>query len=120
MDPDAAHKAAEELEHLHDRAVLDEFDDELEHPVEDAHGVPVPGEREEGSALLLSLLRAGDKARCVACSGPWPGNLDAGMEFTLGPRQTRTNQWTLCLPDGAKVTITHEDADRIVVERLPE
>jgi len=42
MSAEAAHKAAHELEHLHYRDVLIDFDAELEHPVEDADGKPIP------------------------------------------------------------------------------
>ncbi len=42
MSVQAAHQAAEELEHLHYRDVLVDFDAELQHPVEDADGKPIP------------------------------------------------------------------------------
>ncbi len=42
MSAEAAHRAAHELEHLHYRDVLIDFDAELEHPVEDADGTPIP------------------------------------------------------------------------------
>ena len=44
MTPDEAHRAAERLEHLHDSHVLAHFDDELDHPNRDTHGVEIPRE----------------------------------------------------------------------------
>jgi ABC-type Mn2+/Zn2+ transport system permease subunit len=38
MSPEAAHAAAERLEHLHDSHVLARFNAELDHPERDAHG----------------------------------------------------------------------------------
>ena len=44
---EAAHEAAERLEHLHEEDVLDLFEVELGHPEQDAHGIPF--EREAGA-----------------------------------------------------------------------
>jgi ABC-type Mn2+/Zn2+ transport system permease subunit/Mn-dependent DtxR family transcriptional regulator len=46
MPPAHAHAAAEQLEHLHDRGILDRFDDELDHPERDRDGEPIPPDAE--------------------------------------------------------------------------
>jgi len=48
MSAEAAHKAAHELEHLHYRDVLIDFDAELEHPVKDIDGKPIPPAGSDG------------------------------------------------------------------------
>ena len=48
MSVEAAHEAALELEHLHYRDVLIDFDAELEHPVADVDGKPIPPASSDG------------------------------------------------------------------------
>ena len=119
MDPEEAHRAAERLEHLHPRDVLDRFDDELNHPQEDLHGVPVPGEVEVEEAglpdLYLSLLRAGDSGRLVACRGVWPSGTGEGLAFRLTGREGP--RWIIETDAGERLNMAHADADRLVVER---
>ena len=97
MPLEEAHAAAEHLEHLHEREVLDQFDDELDHPEEDVHGMPVPGEREAGPDeypdLVMSLLRQGDSGLVTGCSGDWPAGIQAGTRFTLDARNAETGNW---------------------------
>ena len=122
MDARAAHAAAERLEHLHPRDVLDRFDDELDHPATDAHGLPVPGEREAGTAetpsLMLSLLRADGRGRFVGCSGPWPEGIEAGMVFSLLSRNAPDDPWTVRLDSDTRIQLDHVQADRLEVERV--
>lgn len=118
MSEEAAHKAAERLEHLHDRFVLDEFDDELEHPVYDAHGVEVPGEREvdeeAGEVLLLSLLRKGDAGVVVHGIGD---DIPVGATFVVKNHGQSPGRWTLAMGDGRTLELSHDQADIIQVER---
>jgi manganese/iron transport system permease protein len=118
MPPEQAHRAAEELEHLHDRSVLDQFDNELNHPDQDAHGVAIPGEREDNvdqdPELMLSLLREGDSGRVVSHRGePIPG-LAPSTLFRLGARDLKTEAWQVWLGD-EMLMVSHEQADRLVV-----
>lgn len=117
-----AHEAAEKLEHLHPRDVLDGIDDELDHPVVDIDGMPVPGESmyqtEAYRPLRLSLLRRGDRGRFVRCFAEWPELLADGVEFTVGPREQKTNRWRVMLTDGTELLVTHQEADTLVVEPL--
>jgi manganese/iron transport system permease protein/iron/zinc/copper transport system permease protein len=123
LAPEAAHAAAERLEHLHERRDLDRFDDELGHPLEDVHGVPVPGEVVEESgelqALTLSLLREGDRGRFVACRHSWPTGLRNGMTFTVGPRHGGGEEWSVVRDGGSETILSHGDADALFVQRLP-
>ncbi|MBL7076991.1 MAG: metal ABC transporter permease [Kiritimatiellae bacterium] len=48
MSAEAAHEAAHELEHLHYRNVLVDFDAELEHPAKDVDGKPIPPAGSDG------------------------------------------------------------------------
>jgi ABC-type Mn2+/Zn2+ transport system permease subunit/Mn-dependent DtxR family transcriptional regulator len=123
MDEERAHDAAERLEHLHPRDVLDRFDNELDHPVTDAHGSPVPGEREAGAAdlpsLTLSLLRENDHGRFIGCDGRWPEGVRSEAAFTLLSRNAPGAPWTVQLDDGTRVELDHAQADRLEVERTP-
>lgn len=125
MPPDEAHAAAEHLEHLHERDVLDLFDDELDHPEEDIHGVPVPGEREAGTdeypELVMSLLRQGDSGHVTACSGDWPAGICAGMRFTLEARHAETGDWQVRI-EGKEglLQLSHDETDRLNVELLDD
>lgn len=119
MPEPEAHRAAERLEHLHDRTVLDAFDDELEHPAVDAHGMPVPGEREDEPGmprLTLSLMREGDRVRLVDADGPWPVGLSAGLAIAIAPREA-SGAWRITDTQGRAYALTHEEADRLIVER---
>ncbi len=121
MDPHRAHAAAERLEHLHDRKVLDRFDEELDHPIVDSAGVPVPGEQEaqadRARGLWLSLLREGDRARVRSTVPGW-GGMTAGQVFTIGARDSATGAWLVTLDGGAGLAVPHEVADRLAVERV--
>ncbi len=116
----AAHAAAERLEHLHDRRVLDRFDDELDHPDADLQGIPIPGEQEAHSerapALRLSLLRQGDRGRVRASAGIQIEGMEAGTCFTLGPRDPDTGAWRVTTDAGVSLHIAHDAADDIAVE----
>ncbi len=122
MDEKSAHDAAERLEHLHPRDVLDRFDNELDHPVTDVHGLPVPGERETGTgeqpSLTLSLLREGDRGRFSGCAGPWPEGIQAGVVFSLLTRATASDPWTVQLERGPRIQLDHSQADRLEVARM--
>lgn len=121
MAPERAHVAAEKLEHLHDRQVLDNFDEELGHPETDRTGAPIPGEQEanpDGAPLLrLSLLRAGDRARVVR-GLPDRSDLPDGCALTVAPRDAESGAWRVTREDGHTVTVTHAAADQLIVERL--
>lgn len=125
MPLEEAHAAAEHLEHLHEREVLDQFDDELDHPEEDVHGMPVPGEREAGTDeypdLVMSLLRQGDSGLVTGCSGDWPAGIQAGTRFTLDARNVETGNWQVRIEgvDGL-LQLPHDDTDRLKVELLDE
>jgi manganese/iron transport system permease protein/iron/zinc/copper transport system permease protein len=119
MSPEAAHEAAERLEHLHGRDVIDRFDDELAHPLTDAHGVAIPGEvcarsDDDQLPISLSLLRPGDSARVAGCVGPWPVDLAAGETVELVDRDPEADVWRLRC-GGRALEVVHQDADRIVV-----
>lgn len=121
VQPDEAHAAAEKLEHLHPREVLDDLDDALDHPVIDIDGAPVPGESEYDEEagfrpLRLSLMREGDRGRFIACGSGWPDGLDAGMTFVVGPRDVGANAWKVRTENGAELDINHARADRIFAE----
>jgi ABC-type Mn2+/Zn2+ transport system permease subunit/Mn-dependent DtxR family transcriptional regulator len=124
MDPMEAHVAAEKLEHLHPRIVLDDFDEELDHPVVDIDGAVVPGESEYREAgyrpLRLSLLRDGDEGRFVACGDEWPQGTHEGMTFRVGPRAADANEWRVSLEEGKEIRIHHALADDIYVEPVRE
>ncbi|MFC1707255.1 iron chelate uptake ABC transporter family permease subunit [Planctomycetota bacterium] len=123
MAPAEAHSAAERLEHIHEREVLDAFDDDLEHPVTDSHGVVIPGEvvdvGDEHPEVVLSLLRVGDRGVFLRCDGDWPAGLSGGAEFALRPRDEDTNRWHVVLVSGDEVLLSHAEADRLVVEPRP-
>ncbi len=122
MKPEEAHEAAEMLEHLHPREVLDHFDEELDHPVEDIDGEPVPGESKFVAGmkpLRLSLMREGDSGRFVSCNMPWPPGIVVGKTFTVGPRDVDRNAWTVQLGDGREVVVGHAAADQIYAEPAP-
>jgi len=119
--PDEAHAAAEKLEHLHPREVLDDLDDALDHPVIDIDGAPVPGESEydaEAGArpLQLSLMREGDRGRFIACGNGWPEGTGAGLTFTVGPREVGATAWKVHMDDGSELIVDHACADRIFAE----
>ena len=119
LDPQEAHNAAEKLEHLHPRDVLDRFDNELGHPIVDVDGRPVPGESEYVSAgyrpLTLSLLRKGDRGCFLASKSDWPEGVHEGLVFTVGPRILHTNQWTVQLDPDREILLSHEQADQLLI-----
>ena len=114
---DLTQQSPEVLDVVADRVVRD---DELDHPVVDIDGMPVPGESmyktEAYQPLRLSLLREGDRGRFVSCFGDWPDLLSEGISFTVGPREEETNRWCVQLPDGPELLVTHQQADTLVVE----
>ncbi|MBN1295938.1 metal ABC transporter permease [bacterium] len=123
MDPHRAHEAAETLEHLHDRMVLDRFDDELGHPQTDTHGIPIPGEREADSDeypdLTLSLLRPGDRGRVTGYLRDNARCLPLREPFLLETRDETGDFWQIMTSAGP-IRLNHEQADALVVERLPD
>jgi len=120
MDPEEAHRMAEELEHLHDREVLDSFDEELDHPETDRSGMAVPGEQEadpdDAPGLRLCLLREGDSGRVRIGLSDRP-DLPKGTAFTVDSREPDGGAWRLRLSDGRVLSVPHETADRLHVER---
>ena len=122
MDPAEAHNAAERLEHLHPREVLDQFDDELGHPVVDVDGIAVPGESKYVDAgyrpLTLSLLREGDQGIFLASKARWPKGVGEGMHFVVGPRLTETNEWQVAVAGKGDLVLTHAQADQLLI--IPE
>lgn len=116
----AAHRAAERLEHLHPRDVLDQFDEELNHPVVDIDGLPVPGENmyrsEAYRPLRLSLMREGDRGRFVGCRTDWPSGVGEGDRFQVGPREPEQTHWIVRMLDGREVDVPHLSADGLLVE----
>ena len=120
MAPDVAHDAAEQLEHLHDRRVLDEFDEELDHPVIDAHGIKIPGENEEdleeGRPIYLSLLRAGDEGSIADYFDGDIDHLQAGVSFVVTSHDADEGTWTITVGDKVH-HINHGQADSIPVVR---
>jgi manganese/iron transport system permease protein/iron/zinc/copper transport system permease protein len=118
MEADAAHAAAERLEHLHDRRVLDEFDNELDHPGVDAHGIPIPGEQEacseEVAPLRLSLMRQGDRGRVQG--GKMVAGLLPGTAFRLQGRDLLSGDWIVHPDDGECLRVPHDDADEVAVD----
>jgi ABC-type Mn2+/Zn2+ transport system permease subunit/Mn-dependent DtxR family transcriptional regulator len=124
LPPPEAHLAAERLEHLHPRDVLDHFDDELGHPVYDFDGNRVPGESSYRSEacrpLRLSLMREGDQGRFVGCLAPWPDGITEGDRFRVGPRELDTNHWHIRTHQGADLVVPHETADHLLVEPTGE
>lgn len=119
MSPAEAHNAAERLEHLHGRDVLDRFDNELNHPLTDSHGVPIPGESEkdENALLTLSLLRQGDKGTIIKAPENCPKNLKTDTSFELISRNSENDTWTIKLDDNSQIVVTHELADYLVINR---
>jgi manganese/iron transport system permease protein/iron/zinc/copper transport system permease protein len=121
MPPDDAHRVAEHLEHLHHRQILDDFDDELAHPITDAHGMEIPGEQEadpeDAPVIYLSLLRVGDRARIPAYAPETIPGLNPGAAIELVARNADEQSWTV-RTDDRQFVLTHEQADRLVVERL--
>jgi manganese/iron transport system permease protein/iron/zinc/copper transport system permease protein len=121
MDPERAHVAAETLEHLHDRHVLDRFDNELDHPTVDRGGIAIPGEQEaqpdRAPRLRLCLLRHGDRARS-AQTRPGVPELPEDAEFTVESRDPDTGAWHVTRADGTMVAVSHEEADEFLVRRL--
>lgn len=122
MAAEAAHEAAEKLEHLHGREVLDGFDDDLGHPLTDAHGDRLPGERdmERGEMpLVLSLMREGDRGRVVRMPEAWREKKiapAAGTGFQVKRYDAETQTWHLSCADGAEFSLPHEQADRLLVD----
>lgn len=120
MAPAAAHAAAERLEHLHDRRVLDDFDNELDHPDADAHGNPIPGEQEAHSERVppvhLSLMRQGDRGRVVGKGGVTVPGLPPGTVFQLKARDPRNGDWIILTDQGTCVHVTHDNADDVAVD----
>ena len=118
MKADAAHAAAERLEHLHDRRVLDEFDNELDHPGVDAHGIPIPGEQEAHSErvapLRLSLMRQGDRGRVQG--GKTVAGLPPGTVFRLQGRDPLSGDWIVHPDDSECLRVPHDDADEVTVD----
>ena len=119
LDRTEAHQAAEKLEHLHPREVLDQFDDELGHPVVDVDGMTVPGESKYVAAgyrpLTLSLLREGDRGRFLASKSRWPEGVREGMSFTVGPRVLDTNEWQVSIEGRSELVLSHEQADHLLI-----
>ncbi len=115
-----AHTAAERLEHLHDRRVLDRFDDELDHPGTDVHGVPIPGEKEanpdKAPFVKLSLMREGDCGCVTDGKGPAVAGLTPGTRFCMQGRDLLSGDW-IVQPDGGDcLRVTHTDADDVSVD----
>ncbi len=115
-----AHTAAERLEHLHDRRVLDRFDNELDHPDADVHGMPIPGEKEanpeKAPLVRLSLMREGDCGCVAAGKGPDVAGLAPGARFCMRGRDPLSGDW-IVQPDGGDcLRVTHTEADDVSVE----
>ncbi len=116
-----AHAAAEQLEHLHDRRVLDTFDNELDHPDADSHGVSIPGEKEADSEqappVKLSLMRQGDRGVVTDLnSGLVLQGLPPGTAFVMRGRDPLGGDWIVQPDNGDCVHVTHEDADDVSVD----
>lgn len=120
MDESTAHAAAEKLEHLHDRRVLDVFDNELDHPDADAHGHPIPGEQEKhperAPLVYISLMRSGDRGRIVERAGATVEGLPPGTGFQLQERDPASGDWIVITDNGDSVRVTHDMADDVAVD----
>jgi manganese/iron transport system permease protein/iron/zinc/copper transport system permease protein len=112
------HKEAHRLEHIHAPEVIDYLDDKLGHPLRDPHGAVIPEDEDltaPGRRINASLLREGRTATIVEVRPPADSaKLQAGLKITAGPR-LEENVWTLQLPDGSEVQLTHAAADAVTV-----
>ncbi len=130
MDVEQAHEAAERLEHLHERIVMDRFDDELGHPARAADGSEIPGEvttahDQDGIPVTLALLRPGDRAKVKAMARTpqnekpdLPDGIKAQKVVRVLSHDEENQTWQLRLPDESEVVVDHETADRLIVEPL--
>lgn len=118
MDPDSAHAAAEQLEHLHEREILDRFDDELDHPRVDSHGEQIPGETEAGDmhpVVRLSLLRPGSTFTLEGAAAAAVG-VEAGEPLELAAIEEGDDlSWRVKRPNGKTLHVPHDRADTIDV-----
>lgn len=122
MNETEAHEAAERLEHLHPREVLDSFDEELNHPLKDSHGKKIPGEMnptEEEPPLILALLRFGDRAKVVHSDTTITSTVSEGDILTIGKKhEGESPSWEIERQDGQKLILSHKQADKIIVKKL--
>jgi manganese/iron transport system permease protein/iron/zinc/copper transport system permease protein len=122
MDAEKAHAAAERLEHLHGRDIMDQFDDELGHPLTDVHGTEVPGEvpttdDDDQLPITLALLRPGDRGQLPgsAVPGALPHGLVAGDIVELVDRDPGRERWVIRTSDGRELILGHAEADALVL-----
>ncbi len=115
------HDKAHQLEHLSDDSTVKYLDDKLGHPVTDPHGSIIPNDPELilGKDLLLSVLRKGNRATIVAITVKSEimdlADLNVGDEVTIGPRSGEGKLWTVITAGGKTLSLTHDQADAVVV-----
>lgn len=115
------HDTAHLLEHISDEKTVEYLDDKLGHPVTDPHGSIIPNDSEliAGKDLLLSVLRDGNRATVVKTNGiAAPKQLKVGESITMGPRSADGQIWAVITSDGEKLSLTHDEADAVVVRLL--
>jgi manganese/zinc/iron transport system permease protein len=130
LPSDQVHPTAEELEHLLDERLIERLDDALGHPSVDPHGSPIPRspvpDRAPG-VFTLSKLRVGDSGRVVGLVEPAGGTPKssvsiASLGITLDARirliahEPAEPVWTIELAGGRRIAVSHEAADRILVQ----
>lgn len=145
---DHVHPAAEEVEHVLSEQFVEEVDDLLGHPDVDPHGAPIPRSPVSDvlpGAFTLSKLRVGDQAIVVGMRGgpapcvppivpqsepvqlaPTAEAAIAALELPLGQtvqvvsRDAGISSWTIAFPDGKLLKVSHETADRVLVQIVSE
>jgi manganese/iron transport system permease protein/iron/zinc/copper transport system permease protein len=123
MPYEQAHVAAEKLEHLHQRDILDRFDDELNHPARDAEGVLIPGEVKKfedlSPELRLSLLRCGDHLVVIRTPVKISADREKEKFQIVSVKESEGDLvWTLESADGFMINFSHEQADLTFVRRM--
>ncbi|MEZ4528712.1 MAG: iron chelate uptake ABC transporter family permease subunit [Desulfobacterales bacterium] len=109
------HSKAHELEHMRDEEAILYIDDLLGHPVKDAQGKeipPDPGAITPGRTVPLSFLRGGSGG---IVENPGKSHLKPGEEIRMEARGEDGETWQIVKDDGAKLTLTHEEADSLLV-----
>lgn len=112
------HDKAHQLEHLSDEETVKYLDDKLGHPVTDPHGSIIPNDPEliVGKDLLMSVLRKGNQATIVGIAADSEiEKLSIGDAVTMGARSGEGKFWTVIKRDGSTISLTHDEADSIIV-----
>jgi ABC-type Mn2+/Zn2+ transport system permease subunit/Mn-dependent DtxR family transcriptional regulator len=114
------HEQAHLLEHVHDEDAVDYLDEKLGHPLTDPHGAEIPEDFVHlvpGNRVSVSLLREGHTASIHRVGRKVTDErLQAGIVIRMGPRRGAGDIWSIILPDGAEIELSHAAADDLIVE----